>query len=335
MSTPNDTALTAAQQEARDAESALRQALADAESVTIQQNPNQQYVQSVASRVQAATQRVADALGRLADHPNVSVDSATVDMVQQAANQVSDTVQTAQTANTATDAKNALKDATQAAQDVHAAISDATVNVSNGGGNDNTVSNVAPVGDTGTTVDSADNSHTTAEPATTPNLTGVADMTPPYGDAPQVANTVQSPASGGSNAVGPVSPTNPANTNVTENPTAPAASPNVSIPVPQATSADAPQVSAEDVGVLHTAPQNVTPDTKEAKGNSYTVKADDTLASIAAANDVDENSLYLHNIVTIERTAVEHGRTTSNAGGYLYPGTELHIPQVVRVETEE
>lgn len=65
------------------------------------------------------------------------------------------------------------------------------------------------------------------------------------------------------------------------------------------------------------------------KGQTYTVKSGDTLWSIAQkllGSGVKYGTIYNANKTIIEETAKKRGKSSSNGGKYIYPGTVLTIP---------
>lgn len=67
-----------------------------------------------------------------------------------------------------------------------------------------------------------------------------------------------------------------------------------------------------------------TPKTGHAK--TYTVRSGDTLSAIGARAGVDWHAVYATNKATIEAAAKAHGKTNSDGGHWIYPGTVLRLP---------
>lgn len=57
----------------------------------------------------------------------------------------------------------------------------------------------------------------------------------------------------------------------------------------------------------------------------YVVRSGDTLSAIAARYHMSTATLYLRNRTVIEAAARAHGRTSSESGHWIYPGTRLMI----------
>lgn len=94
----------------------------------------------------------------------------------------------------------------------------------------------------------------------------------------------------------------------------------------QITSAEDEDGSRVDVG---TSRDTGTPDTGQ-KVYSYTVTKGDTLTGIAQQEYGDASEwrrIYDANRQTIEQAAQDHGRSSSNHGHWIFPGTQLVIPK--------
>lgn len=68
----------------------------------------------------------------------------------------------------------------------------------------------------------------------------------------------------------------------------------------------------------------ITPPARQASSSTRTVKVGDTLWGMAGRNF---RQAYEENKAAIEAAAREHGRTSSNTGHWIYPGTRLTVPR--------
>jgi LysM repeat protein len=64
----------------------------------------------------------------------------------------------------------------------------------------------------------------------------------------------------------------------------------------------------------------------KSKTKTYTVKKGDTLQKIARKYKTTSSKLYKKNKTVIEKAAKKHGKSSSNKGWWIYPGTKLAIP---------